>query len=227
MCRTSADKLSAYSTRNFTLTDPIDNLVLGLDRALKTLSGAYSAERPSPGTDAADVVLDESERKHAAGLMRVNHAGEICAQALYEGQSLTAKGDAARQSLQQAAAEERDHLAWCRARLDELDAHPSVLDPLFYGASYALGALTGLAGDKVSLGFVEATEEQVVEHLEQHLDELPAADHKSRAILDQMRADEYEHGAQALAMGGQAFPAPVKQMMSLISKLMTRTTYRV
>ena len=143
MCRTSADKLLAYSTWNFTLTDPIDNLVLGLDRALKTLSGAYSAARPSPGTDAADVVLDESERKHAAGLMRVNHAGEICAQALYEGQSLTAKGDAARQSLQQAAAEERDHLAWCRARLDELDARPSVLDPLFYGASYALGALTG------------------------------------------------------------------------------------
>ncbi len=209
------------------MSNPVDNLVLGLDRALRTLSGAYSAQRPNPGADAAQLELDEAQRKHAAGLMRVNHTGEICAQALYEGQALTAKSDQARKTLLDAASEERDHLAWCRSRLDELDAQPSLLAPLFYGASYAMGALTGLAGDKVSLGFVEATEDQVVAHLDRHLEELPAADHKSRAILDQMREDEAIHGEQALEQGGEVFPAPVKQVMSLISNIMTRTTYRI
>lgn len=209
------------------MADPIDTLVLGLDRALKTLSGSYDAKRPSPAADEAEVELAQAEREHAAGLMRVNHAGEICAQALYEGQALTARSDEARQALYQAAAEERDHLAWCRARLDELDARPSVLDPLFYGASYAMGAITGLAGDKVSLGFVEATEDQVVEHLERHLEELPEGDHKSRAVVDQMREDEARHGAEALAMGGSEFPTPVKRFMTLISGLMTRSTYRI
>ena len=209
------------------MSDPVDNLVLGLDRALRTLSGAYIAQRPNPGAEAAQLELDEAERKHAAGLMRVNHTGEICAQALYEGQALTAKSDQARKTLLDAASEERDHLAWCRNRLDELDGQPSLLAPLFYGASYAMGALTGLAGDKVSLGFVEATEDQVVAHLDRHLEELPAADHKSRAILDQMREDEAIHGAQALDQGGEVFPAPVKQVMSLISNIMTRTTYRI
>jgi ubiquinone biosynthesis monooxygenase Coq7 len=158
--------------------------------------------------------------------MRVNHTGEICAQALYEGQALTAKSNQARTTLLEAAAEERDHLAWCRSRLDELDAQPSLLAPLFYGASYAMGALTGLAGDKVSLGFVEATEDQVVAHLDRHLEQLPPADHKSRAILDQMREDEAIHGERALELGGETFPEPVKQVMSLISNIMTRTTYR-
>ena len=207
--------------------DPVDQLVLGIDQALKTLSGAYTAARPSPAEEQAEVELDEAQRAHAAGLMRVNHAGEICAQALYEGQALTARSDEARAALKQAAAEERDHLAWCRERLSELDARPSVLDPLFYGASYLMGALTGLAGDKVSLGFVEATEDQVVEHLDRHLDDLPASDKKSRAILDQMREDESKHGAEALAMGGEEFPAPVKQAMTLISNVMTRTTYKI
>jgi 3-demethoxyubiquinol 3-hydroxylase len=209
------------------MSDPVDNLVLGLDRALRTLSGAYSAQRPNPGVDEAELELDEAQRKHAAGLMRVNHTGEICAQALYEGQALTAKSDDARNTLLQAASEERDHLAWCRSRLDELDGKPSLLAPLFYGASYAMGALTGLAGDKVSLGFVEATEDQVVAHLDRHLEELPAADHKSRAILDQMREDEAIHGEHALEQGGEAFPEPVKQVMALISNIMTRTTYRI
>ncbi len=209
------------------MSDPVDNLVLGLDRALRTLSGAYSAQRPNPGADTAQLELDEAQRKHAAGLMRVNHTGEICAQALYEGQALTAKSDQARKTLLDAASEERDHLAWCRARLDELDGQPSLLAPLFYGASYAMGALTGLAGDKVSLGFVEATEDQVEAHLDRHLEELPAADHKSRAILDQMREDEAIHGEQALNQGGEVFPAAVKQVMSLISNIMTRTTYRI
>ena len=209
------------------MADPVDNLVLGLDRALRTLSGAYNAQRPNPGADEAQIELDEVERKHAAGLMRVNHTGEICAQALYEGQALTAKSEQARETLLSAASEERDHLAWCRSRLAELDGQPSVLAPLFYGASYAMGALTGLAGDKVSLGFVEATEDQVVAHLDRHLEELPAEDHKSRAILDQMREDEAIHGEQALDQGGEAFPEPVKRVMSLISNIMTRTTYRI
>lgn len=209
------------------MADPIDNIVLGLDRALKTLTGGHGAQRPSPAAHEADVELEEDERKHAAGLMRVNHAGEICAQALYEGQALTARSDDARETLLQAAQEERDHLSWCRDRLEELDSRPSVLDPLFYGASYLMGALTGLAGDKVSLGFVEATEDQVVAHLDRHMDALPAADHRSRAIVDQMREDEYQHGEQALANGGEAFPAPIKRLMTLISKAMTETTYRV
>lgn len=209
------------------MADGIDNLILGFDRALKTLAGRYSAQRPSPAQGTVESNLGESERKHAAGLMRVNHAGEICAQALYEGQALTAKSTQAREILLQAASEERDHLAWCKERLDELESQPSVLDPLFYGASYMMGALTGMAGDKVSLGFVEATEDQVVAHLEDHLERLPEADEKSRVILDQMREDEYEHGAHALEMGGEEFPTPVKKAMSLISKVMTQTTYRI
>ncbi len=209
------------------MADPLDTLVLGIDRALKTLSGINDAARPNPADAAPESALDDGERAHAAGLMRVNHCGEICAQALYEGQALTARTDEAKSALLNAAAEERDHLAWCRARLDELDAQPSVLDPLFYGASFAMGALTGLAGDKVSLGFVEATEDQVVKHIDRHLDALPEADEKSRAILDQMRSDEAEHGEAALEMGGQAFPEPVRQVMTVISRLMTESTYRI
>jgi ubiquinone biosynthesis monooxygenase Coq7 len=209
------------------LANPIDDLILGIDRALRTLSGGYTPQRPNPGEAEAELALDEAERKHAAGLMRVNHAGEICAQALYEGQALTARSDAARETLLNAAAEERDHLGWCRDRLEELDARPSVLDPVFYGASYLMGAVTGLIGDKVSLGFVEATEDQVVEHLNRHMDSLPQADHKSRAIVEQMREDEYRHGEAALAQGGEPFPEPVKQVMTLISKIMTETTYRI
>lgn len=208
------------------MADPIENLILGFDRALKTLHGSYVAERKNPATDTTEGELADSERDHVAGLMRVNHAGEICAQALYEGQALTAKSDQAREALQKAAAEERDHLAWCRERLGELQAKPSVLDPFFYGASYIMGALTGLAGDKISLGFVEATEDQVVQHLDEHLLVLPESDHKSRVILDQMREDEREHGAHALAMGGEVFPGPVKKVMSLMSRVMTNTTYR-
>lgn len=209
------------------MADPIDNFVLGIDRALKTISGGYTPQRANPGAAEAELEMDDAERQHAAGLMRVNHAGEICAQALYEGQALTAKSDAARQTLLEAAQEERDHLGWCRDRLQELDARPSVLDPLFYGASFVMGAVTGLVGDKVSLGFVEATEDQVVAHLDRHMESLPVADRKSRAIVDQMREDESRHGQEALARGGEEFPAPVKQAMTLLSKLMTETTYRI
>ena len=208
-------------------SNPLDQLVLGVDKALKTLTGAYQAARLNPGINASEPQMSTDQRTHVAGLMRVNHTGEICAQALYEGQALAARSDQARQVLLEAAEEERDHLAWCRERLDELDAGPSVLNPLFYGASFAMGVLTGLAGDKVSLGFVEATEDKVVEHIDRHLDALPEGDERSRAILDQMREDEERHGADALDSGGEVFPAPVKQVMTVVSRVMTETTYRV
>ena len=226
MTQTNTDK-PAQTNPSSAALDPLDQLVSGLDKALRTLSGNVTAARQNPAQEVDEGALDPDQTAHAAGLMRVNHAGEICAQALYEGQALTARSDSARQTLLDAAAEERDHLAWCRQRLDELDARPSLLDPVFYGASFVMGALTGLAGDKVSLGFVEATEDQVVQHLDHHLGELPEDDQKSRAILQQMRQDEAEHGAQALASGGEAFTPVVKGAMSLLSKVMTKTTYRI
>lgn len=209
------------------MTDTKDNLVLGVDRALRTLTGLHQPARETPAEGVEESDLQDGERAHAAGLMRVNHTGEICAQALYEGQALAARSDEAREALLQSAREERDHLAWCRERLTQLDAKPSLLDPLFYGASYLMGALTGLAGDKVSLGFVEATEDQVVEHLDRHMAALPEEDLKSRAIVAQMRTDEAEHGARALAMGGKPFPRPIKTLMTFASRVMTETTYRI
>ncbi len=209
------------------MSNPVDELISGFDRALRTLSGAHNAARANPGDGVDDSPLQPEEKAHAAGLMRVNHCGEICAQALYEGQALTARSGDAQQTLLAAAAEERDHLSWCRERLTELGARPSVLDPFFYAASFTMGALTGLAGDKVSLGFVEATEDQVVKHLEQHLQKLPPGDQRSRAILDEMRNDEAAHGEHALQMGGEEFPEPVKQAMALLSRVMTKTTYRI
>ena len=206
--------------------NPVDRLVLAVEQGLKTLTGQYQAQRPSPADGTEDGQLDDAEKVHVAGLMRVNHTGEICAQALYEGQALSAKTPEARAALLAAAEEERDHLAWCRDRLNELDARPSVLDPLFYGASYVMGALTGLAGDRISMGFVEATEDQVVKHLDEHLQAMPEQDERSKAILLGMREDEARHGESALAQGGTEFPEPVKNVMTLISKIMTTTTYR-
>ena len=205
----------------------IDDLVIGLDRALRTLATPPVAERSNPAAPVADTPMSDEERNHAAGLMRVNHTGEICAQGLYEGQALTARDARTRQSLLTAAREETDHLAWCQDRLTELDAAPSVLNPLFYAASYAMGAVTGLLGDRVSLGFVEATEDQVCRHLESHMRSLPDQDRRSRAIVEQMHADEARHGADAIARGGAEFPRPVKEAMSLVSRIMTQTTYRV
>jgi ubiquinone biosynthesis monooxygenase Coq7 len=205
----------------------VDDLVIGLDRALRTLAVPPTAERPSPAAAVTDAPLDEDEKRHAAGLMRVNHTGEICAQGLYEGQAMTARDPATRDALLHAAQEETDHLAWCEERLDELASAPSVLNPIFYVASYAMGAVTGLLGDRVSLGFVEATEDQVCKHLESHLDRLPPQDEKSRAIVDQMHADEARHGAAAIENGGAEFPRPVKSLMTLVSKVMTETTYRL
>jgi ubiquinone biosynthesis monooxygenase Coq7 len=204
-----------------------DDVIGGIDRSLKTLTGGHSGTRPNPGAEQQEPELSGEERKHVAGLMRVNHAGEICAQALYEGQAFTAKSASAKASLLHAASEEQDHLSWCRQRLDQLGARPSVFDPLFYGASFALGVGAGLLGDRISLGFVEATEDQVVKHLEEHLESLPEQDEKSRVILEEMRADEARHGANALAQGGSVFPQPLKNVMSLVSKAMTHTTYRI
>ena len=205
----------------------IDSIIGQVDGALRTLSGVEPARRSNPGATAQEAPLSDSERDHAAGLMRVNHAGEVCAQALYEGQAAVARDDQTRASLLAAAAEETDHLVWCAQRLEELGSAPSRLNPLFYAASYAMGAVTGLLGDKVSLGFVEATEDQVCKHLENHLDALPEADQRSRRIIEQMHQDEARHGEEAMAAGGVEFPEPVKQVMTAVSRVMTETTYRI
>ena len=203
-----------------------DRLILGVDRALRTLSGTQPASRRSPATsDEPDI--SETERRHAAGLMRVNHTGEVCAQALYDGQAALARTPAVRSKLEAAAQEEADHLAWCAERLEELDAQPSVLNPLFYGASFAVGAAAALLGDRISLGFVEATEDQVCRHIDDHLETLPERDQRSREVLLQMREDEARHGAEALAAGGGEFPRPVKEAMRLVARVMTETTYRI
>jgi ubiquinone biosynthesis monooxygenase Coq7 len=205
----------------------VDDLVGRVDRALRTLSGQHGTVRPIPADVTRDIPLDPEAERHVAGLMRVNHTGEICAQALYEGQALVAREPRTRDALLGAAREEADHLAWCEARLQELGSRPSVLNPAFYALSYALGAATALLGDRVSLGFVEATEDQVCRHIDEHLAALPAEDRRSRGILEQMRSDEARHGQNALAGGGVEFPAPVKAAMRLVSRVMTETTYRV
>ena len=210
----------------------IDRLLSTVDRRLRELtarstSSAQGPSRASPAAGHKEPPLSAREREHAGGLMRVNHTGEVCAQALYQGQALVARSEATREKLISAAQEEADHLAWCEARLNELETAPSRLNPLFYAASFALGAATALAGDRVSLGFVHATEERVASHLRAHLKALPGEDRKSQLILQQMLNDEERHGEEALSQGGQEFPRPVKDVMSLASKLMTRTTYWV
>ncbi len=205
----------------------MDRWVQQADRLLRTVAGPVPAHRPSPAKALPPTHLDDDARRHAAGLMRVNHTGEVCAQALYEGQALVAKAAHVRRALRHAAAEEEDHLAWCEERLRELHARPSVFNPLFYGASFAMGEVTGLLGDRVSLGFVHATEDRVVAHLEAHQKTLPEEDHRSRAIVEQMRQDEAEHGEAALDLGGTPFPAPLRSLMAASAKLMTETTYRL
>lgn len=205
-----------------------DRLVLGADRVLRTVAGDAPAHRPSPAAALPeDAPMEETDRRHAAGLMRVNHTGEVCAQALYAGQALTARDAVVRRTMASAAREEEDHLAWCAERLKELRDRPSLLNPVFYGASYAMGALTGLAGDRVSLGFVHATEDRVVAHLDEHRQRLPQADARSRAIVEQMREDELRHGETALEVGGTEFPEPVRGAMAVLSRLMTESVYRL
>ncbi|UTA48621.1 2-polyprenyl-3-methyl-6-methoxy-1,4-benzoquinone monooxygenase [Simiduia sp. 21SJ11W-1] len=206
----------------------LDQCLIEADRALRTLApGPTASRRPSPAACEPEAAMAPEQQRHAAGLMRVNHTGEVCAQALYQGQALTAKLPEVRAEMAQAADEEVDHLAWCEQRLRELDSSPSLLNPLWYGLSFTIGAGAGLISDKVSLGFVAATEDQVCKHLDSHLASLPDEDRKSRAVISQMREDEAKHAQAALAAGGLAFPAPVKQLMSLSAKLMTKTSYRI
>jgi len=206
----------------------LDRALIEFDQALRTcVPGSSQARRNSPAKKVDDAPLDDNDRQHVAGLMRINHTGEVCAQALYQGQAATAKLDDVRESMQQAAEEEIDHLAWCEERLDQLDSRPSLLNPLWYALSYSVGALAGIAGDKWSLGFVAETEDQVCKHLRDHLEKLPVEDSKSRAILEQMIIDEQQHGDAARDAGGAYLPKPVKQAMSVMSQIMKKTTYRI
>ena len=212
-------------TRDYT---PSDRLLMGLDQALRTVFGRPQVtERPDPARDLPEAELPESSRDLTARLMRINHSGEVCAQALYQGQALTARLPQVRTSMERAAQEENDHLAWCENRLQELGSHKSLLNPFWYAGSFAIGAAAGLIGDKWSLGFVAETEHQVVAHLEQHLQQIPGEDTKSRAILEQMKEDEQQHATVALAGGGAQLPAPIKLAMRLTSKLMTKSVYWV
>jgi ubiquinone biosynthesis monooxygenase Coq7 len=206
---------------------PVDRLLDGAQNALETVFGSARAERPNPAGDRADVVLDESERRHAAGLMRINHVGEVCAQALYVGQALVARDAATRAQLLHAAQEETDHLAWCADRLRELDSRPSLLNPLWYAGSHAIGVVAGLRGDGWNLGFVVETERQVEAHLDEHLQSLPEADLRSRAILETMKADEARHAANAEAAGARVLPPPIPSLMAAASKLMKTVAYRL
>ena len=203
----------------------IDKLISSFDQALRSLvPGVTSAQRPNPSND-VETQLAVSEARHVAGLMRVNHSGEVCAQALYHGQALTAKLPNVRREMEFAAIEEQDHLAWCEDRLKELDSHTSLFNPVWYGLSFGMGALAGLAGDQYSLGFVAETERQVSLHLQQHIRQLPPQDDRSRKILVQMNQDELQHRDTALNAGGVDLPIPVKITMTAISKLMTKTSY--
>jgi ubiquinone biosynthesis monooxygenase Coq7 len=205
---------------------PLDRLLANADHALRTVAATPHAEQPSPAADQPRAALDDDQRREVAGLMRVNHAGEIAAQALYMGQALVARDAATRARLERAAAEENDHLAWCEERLAELEARPSRLAPVWYAGSFAIGALAGLAGDRWSMGFVVETERQVEAHLDAHLERLPAADRASRALLERMKADEVRHADAARAAGGAELPRPVRGLMRLVSQVMTRTAYR-
>lgn len=206
----------------------VDRVLINLDQALRTLAlPKHESVRPTPAAAEPAGDFSDSDKQHIAGLMRVNHTGEIMAQALYQGQALTARRSAVRAEMEQAAQEEIDHLAWCEERLKQLDSHTSHTNPLWYGLSFGMGAAAGLMGDKVSLGFVAAIEDQVCEHLQSHLQKLPVTDTESRAIVEQMLQDEAKHSRTAKAAGGLEFPLPVKKGMSLLSKLMTETSYRI
>jgi ubiquinone biosynthesis monooxygenase Coq7 len=213
------------STRDYTR---FDHALISFDQALRTVFGRPRVtERANPAEEFADVDLSEDERRHIGGLMRVNHTGEVCAQALYQGQALTARLPDVRESLERSAQEENDHLAWCEQRLDELGARKSLLNPLWYAGSFAMGAAAGLAGDNWSLGFVVETERQVEDHLDAHLGQVPGDDQRTRAILTQMKADEIHHADVAHAAGGTELPTAVKWAMKTVSKVMTRGAYWV
>lgn len=217
---------------------PVDHLISEFDVALRAIAGGANSKRAIPKIYSdkginnkqaltSSSLLSPEERAHSAGLMRINHVGEVCAQALYQSQKILAKDPKTRTLLDQAASEEMDHMAWCEERLKELDSRPSLLNPIWYFGSFGMGFLAGLAGDRWSLGFVAETEKQVERHLDHHLEKLPITDHRSRAIVRQMREDEIEHGASALSAGGQELPVPIKTAMAGISKIMTSTAYKI
>ncbi len=203
----------------------LDTLITEFDKGLRTVFTQARSARPHPDASTPDLPLNESEKKQAAALMRINHTGEVCAQALYNGQALTARNHATEAALRQASEEETEHLAWCERRIGELGSHKSLLNPLFYAGSFTLGAVAGALGDKWNLGFLAETERQVGRHIESHLARLPEQDAKSRAVLEQMGIDEAKHAATAIAHGGTELPGPLKLAMKLSSKVMTNTTY--
>ena len=203
----------------------LDKLIIEFDKGLKTLTASAHSVRPHPDKNIQETELSVEEKRHSLGLMRINHCGEVCAQALYNGQSLTAKNQQIVEALQQASKEETEHLAWCEKRIHALGGHTSLLNPLWYAGSFTLGAIAGAIGDKWNLGFLAETEHQVGAHLDKHLHELPANDEKSRAILEQMKTDEAHHADTAISLGGAELPAPIKSAMKQMSKVMTSTTY--
>ena len=205
----------------------LDRLITEFDRALRAVAGVHRATRPSPAGDLSEAEIDDSEKRHAAALMRVNHVGEVCAQALYQGQALTARNESNRTALERAALEEEDHLAWSAERIRELGGRPSLLNPLWYAGSLAIGALAGALGDRWSLAFLAETERQVEEHLSGHLHSLPARDARTRAVVEAMRADEARHRSAAVELGAAELPAPARAAMRIASKVMTTVAYRV
>jgi ubiquinone biosynthesis monooxygenase Coq7 len=205
----------------------LDNLIIEFDKGLRTVFGSAPSGRPLPGKELAEGELSEGEKALSARLMRVNHSGEVCAQALYQGQALTARNPEVRRALERAAGEESEHLHWCEARIRALDGRKSLLGPLWYTGSLAVGAAAGVLGDKWNLGFLAETERQVVAHLEGHLKRLPAADVKSRAVVEQMKEDEARHATVALERGGMRLPTPVRLAMRLSARVMTATAYRI
>ncbi len=206
----------------------VDRLIASIDEALRISTGEAPAPfRENPAGDLAAAELNEDDRRHVAGLMRINHTGEICAQALYAGQAATAHNDETREAMQLAADEEIDHLSWCEDRLKELDSHPSILNPFWYAGSFAIGAVAGIAGDDWSLGFVKETENQVEAHLEDHLERLPEGDARSQAILDQMKEDEAKHARMAEDAGARELPPPIRRAMTMTADLMKSLVYRI
>jgi len=206
--------------------NPVDQFIVQTDHALRTIFGnPITTERENPSKDTAETSLNDTERKLSSGLMRVNHSGEVSAQALYQGQALTARLEKVRASMQRAALEENDHLAWTEQRLQELSSQKSILNPVWYCGSFAIGAVAGLLGDKWSLGFVAETEHQVIRHLDEHLEKLPRNDYRSEAVLQQMKIDEAHHATVALEGGGAELPWPVKKLMGAMSKVMTTSAY--
>ena len=217
-------KLAAMENRNFSF---LDTLIINADQAIRTLAGRpLATERPNPADSLPETELSEQEQELSARLMRVNHAGEVAAQALYQGQAITARLTNVRSAMEKAAREENDHLVWCQQRITELNSHVSYANPLWYAGSFAIGAAAGIAGDKWSLGFVAETEHQVTEHLDTHLHQLSLNDTRSRAIIEQMKTDEQNHGETAKTAGGAELPGIIKSMMKMTSKIMTSVAYR-